>query len=357
MSTHSSDDLRNAVPKIYLADRVAELLRARIAAGDFPKKLPSERDLAETLGVSRRVVHEALTRLKHDGILDRTRKGRATPVTGIAAPERPPKIGVMLTLPDDPSTVVTLEKIRELCRDFGRECVTVGKDALHLSPERTARRIIAQHDCELWIAISLPHSKYADALHDAGQRVLGVNFFAEKPYKVISNDFNAIILHAFRLMLRRGRTRVTAPLTDRRPELLEAVRALHEERGLAFIADRRLPVYRGGKEDFLRTLDRIHDAEGPPDGIIAPNSTNVSASTAQGWMMRHRLRCPEDVSLLATQEPALRHLMTPVPDACDIPIERMLAAITGAMRIFFRTGRWSCERVKIPMKYLPGESL
>lgn len=59
-----------------LATRIAQTLREDIAAGRFPAgaRLPAEAALAESFGVSRPIVREAIAQLKADGVLV-TRKG------------------------------------------------------------------------------------------------------------------------------------------------------------------------------------------------------------------------------------------------------------------------------------------
>lgn len=56
------------------ADRVAQLLRKRIALGGFVPgaRLPAERELAETLGVSRNTMREAIRTLAREGLVETT---------------------------------------------------------------------------------------------------------------------------------------------------------------------------------------------------------------------------------------------------------------------------------------------
>lgn len=56
------------------AERVAQLLRRRIALGGFPPgtKLPSEREIAGSLGVSRNTMREAIRSLVKEGIVETT---------------------------------------------------------------------------------------------------------------------------------------------------------------------------------------------------------------------------------------------------------------------------------------------
>ena len=79
------DDM-NAVSKISLYERVADLLEERILSDgyEYEKKLPSEQALAEQYCVSRTVVREALKLLKERGLVD-SRNGMGSYVTKPAA--------------------------------------------------------------------------------------------------------------------------------------------------------------------------------------------------------------------------------------------------------------------------------
>ena len=61
-----------AMPRTpLLAERVANQVRQEIAGGGFKAgdRLPTEREMSESYGVSRAIVREALGRLKHDGMV------------------------------------------------------------------------------------------------------------------------------------------------------------------------------------------------------------------------------------------------------------------------------------------------
>lgn len=72
-------------PSQTRAERVADQLRDRIAAGEFPvgTLIPTEKELAEETGVSRNSVREAVRALVHSGMLA-SRAGYGTYVTDIS---------------------------------------------------------------------------------------------------------------------------------------------------------------------------------------------------------------------------------------------------------------------------------
>jgi GntR family transcriptional regulator len=56
-----------------LWSQLAEELRARVLAGEFGERFPTDRELVQLYGVSRHTVREAVRRLDSDGLLDRHR--------------------------------------------------------------------------------------------------------------------------------------------------------------------------------------------------------------------------------------------------------------------------------------------
>jgi GntR family transcriptional repressor for pyruvate dehydrogenase complex len=70
------------IPVQALSDTVARQLLEQIDAGVFPRasKLPTEAVLAQEFGVSRTVVREAISRLKHEGLVE-PRQGSGVYVT------------------------------------------------------------------------------------------------------------------------------------------------------------------------------------------------------------------------------------------------------------------------------------
>lgn len=73
-------------PLANLADEVTAVLVARIASGELKPgdRLAAEKDLAIALQVSRSVIREAVSRLKHDGLLE-TRQGSGAFVAGFGS--------------------------------------------------------------------------------------------------------------------------------------------------------------------------------------------------------------------------------------------------------------------------------
>ncbi len=126
-----------------LSDQVAQALLARIESGQFKPggKLPAEAMLAPEFGVSRTVVREAISRLKHEGLLE-ARQGSGVFVTAQAA-LKPLKI--------EASVVESLDsvlQIVELRRAIESEVAAVAaqrRSTSHLASLEKAFRAIDAH--------------------------------------------------------------------------------------------------------------------------------------------------------------------------------------------------------------------
>lgn len=80
-------NLKPVARKPSLPDEVADALRQRLASGEFKPgdRLPTGSELASMFNVSLAVIREAMSRLRHDGIID-TVQGAGAFVTGTDKP-------------------------------------------------------------------------------------------------------------------------------------------------------------------------------------------------------------------------------------------------------------------------------
>lgn len=97
-----------------LSSSIARQLEQLILDGTLKpdKKIPSERQLAERLGVSRSILREALKELRGRGLIE-TRHGHGTRVTGLV-PDLASNHPLLYLFRDHPRTLYDLLEVREL---------------------------------------------------------------------------------------------------------------------------------------------------------------------------------------------------------------------------------------------------
>jgi GntR family transcriptional repressor for pyruvate dehydrogenase complex len=117
--------------KIY--EEIVEQLKDMLSRGELRPgdRLPSEREMAESLGVSRASVREALTALEAIGILD-IRPGEGTYVKQTSIAETFEPLALVLAVERNP-----LAQMMEVRRVIETECAALA--ALRATPEQLAR--------------------------------------------------------------------------------------------------------------------------------------------------------------------------------------------------------------------------
>lgn len=195
-----------------LVDQVIEQLRSSVSAGEWPvdTRIPTEPALAETLGVGRNTVREAVRALAHSGILE-VRQGDGTYVR---------------------ATSEVSGALRRLCGTEFRDVLQVRR-CLEVEGARLAATARTESDiAELWQLLSRSESlQHAGAVDDFAVAD------AELHFAVVRSSHNPVLTELY-----RGLTEVVSAsvvtTTDVRPVtelarhrgLIEAIAAQDTER-------------------------------------------------------------------------------------------------------------------------------
>lgn len=218
---------RTSVAPLY--HQLKQWLSIRIVSGELPPgtQLPGDHELSERLGVSRGVVRQALSELRHDGLIERER-GRGTFVSRPKTAQG--LIGSMRGLADDAalrgqridSTVLRLAE---------RACGDVLAGKLGLDPEEPVVEIerLRTLDGEPWVLVVTyvpAHLVPGLVRHELGGDV--------SLYRVLRDEYGLLVASAVR--------RVEAAVTDAREAHLLRMRVgepLLVLRSISYTADQR----------------------------------------------------------------------------------------------------------------------
>jgi DNA-binding LacI/PurR family transcriptional regulator len=342
--------------------QLADLLRDRIAAGEWQAGLPAERHLAAEYFVSRTTLREALRTLAQDGLVNRprsTRSGRR--VTAGKGPDTLPiRQGqvVILTpsLRESPLVLGHLAVLREWLGGLGiqvhvREAARLTEEA---EPARSLRRWAAEGPATVWILHKMP-VQVQRAVQELGLKaVVFGSVFPGITLPQVDVDFRAVARHAAGRCLACGHRKLavvvhrTALAGD-----LAVIEALSE-----VLARSGAPPPLVLKHDFNRgrlidALDRkVVPAADRPDVLLVVNQHHLL--TALPHLLHRGLRIPADLSVVyLSNDPAVERL-SPLPDRYDLG-DRLLRRLAAAAQARL-TGEYPASCHLLP-RLVKGETL
>lgn len=347
-----------------LATQVAALIHERVGAGTYGFTLPSERNLAAELKVSRTTIRAALATLSAAGTLPPGQAKKLRKLNDHSSHPEPARQFRIRFLANKPLTQLPTDELllfteyKERCEQCGWECLYhhVGD----FPPARFRsflRTLVAEHSSDLWICFSL-HWKFPNWFHDRKLPVLAVNSVNPAiQCGVISHDVQMAQLHAVNVLLRAGRKQVVVPRVATHEAFPDALRQLFKERGLTFREDFHHPAFDGSRGAFLRLLDQLFVCSPRPDGLVLLHTKDMQAITLQGWLMQHRLCYPQDLSVIQVGSDAFLNMIHP-PIAHYIDSNRPLVrALFAATQRYFITGALLKERKMLLMQLSRGASI
>ena len=317
--------------------QLAEMLRARILAGEWSECLPSERSLAEEYFVSRTLLRTALRALAEDGLLtnpSHTRGGRTVGSRAAAARSVSRSGEAVLLTPSLRESPVLLEYLAILRERLGAAGVPLHvREAARLvvedSPGRSLRRWSEAAPETVWILHKMPFQVQHAAQSLGLKAIVFGTAFPGVNLPQIDVDFKAVARHAAGRCLARGHRKL-ALLVHRTSlagdaDVIEGVReelARHDAPPLVIL-----------KHDFNRArlidaLDqRIVPVAGRPDVLLIVNQHHLL--TAMPHLLHRRLSIPEDLSLIyLSNDPAVERL-SPLPERYDLG-DRLLRRLAAA---------------------------
>jgi DNA-binding LacI/PurR family transcriptional regulator len=317
--------------------QLSDLLRARIADGEWTTALPSERRLAEEYFVSRTTLREALRTLVADGIISApgtTRSGRqlAAPAKRSRIPSKQGQVIILTpSLRESPLVLEHLAVLREWLGNQGtqvhvREAARLTEEA---QPANTLLRWAKDAPATVWILHKMPRTVQQAVADLKLHAIVFGSVFPGISLPHVDVDFRAVARHAAGRCLARGHRKL-AVLVHRTP--LAGDRAVIDAIGEAL--DRSgAPAPILLKHDFNRArlidaLDRlIVPPATRPDVLLVVNQHHLL--TALPHLLHRGLRIPQDLSIVyLSNDPAVERL-SPLPDRYDIG-DRLLRRLAKA---------------------------
>ncbi|WP_367870102.1 substrate-binding domain-containing protein [Luteolibacter sp. Populi] len=292
------------------------VMNLRIAAGEWPKRLPGERRLAETLQVGRDTIRLALRQLEREGVLAPADAGSRRSVLGsgieaVKTKAGPLKIGLLAHrrlegLPQP--MLLEIDRIRDALADKGGSLEVYSPGWYEQkNPAKRLEALIEEERCSAWMLL-----RSSAAVQGWFMKSRTPGLIRGYPHPGIDLphldvDWQATAHHAAGHLWRMGHRRVVV-LSPAEPlkGVEAAVRGVMELGEPDFEAT--VLVENGSSEGIGRVLARALNFKNPPSAIIATRPRQ--AATALTWLATQGLRVPQHLSLITLAwEPFLDHLV------------------------------------------------
>ena len=313
----------NTLPRRHsLASQVVEILQEQITAGAWHEWLPSERELAEKLHVSRNTLRAAIAQLARSGIV-RARHPVGTQIvrTGSAAfvkEQRTHTIGLLSPDPIDlfrPNVALIVDELRGQLADIGLKLrAHHGQRYFSTGSGRALARLVTEHPYDCWILV-LASEESKRWFHVSQVKcVVSGSCAPGVGLPFVDLDYRALCRHASGQMIRLGHRRLAyfaerssrAGIVECRLGFLEGI-ALDRHGG----ATGEVVYHQNTTESMKKGLDRLFASTAAPTAMLVTNPHHYLF--AQTYLQNRGLNVPRDVSLVSADDDPFLAYVHPSP--------------------------------------------
>jgi len=342
-----------------LVSATAEVLRESIAAGEWPRWLPGELELARRLRVSRVTLRSALAELER-GKLIRAGQGRRREILRRAKRAGAMKLrpAVVLLTPEplhrlSASTVFWMDELRERLDAAGRPLeIHEGPAVFRRRPRQALEELAARLRPSGWVLYrSTPEmqqwfSEHAPATIIAGSPHPGVTLAS------VDVDHGAACRHAAGRFLAAGHRRLAVvwPETKLAGDL-ESVAGFQAGVPGAVAS---LP-HDGTVRGLCAGLERLFARAARPTGLLVFHAQHLL--TVLGWLQRKKLRVPEEASVICRDDEPFLESVLPCPARYALPASSFARKISRLVAGVVEGGAGRPRAHRLMPVFIPGESL
>jgi DNA-binding LacI/PurR family transcriptional regulator len=361
---HSSTPLPLQLPRrISLVAQTIQTLQQGIESKHWHDRLPSERELCESLQVSRRTLRAALNelqRLGHLQVSGKTTRQIISPHGPKDLPDPVKIIGVLtptsfLSLPAPISYV--MDTLRSRLTTAGYEVQFHINPACYGSnPARALTKFFADHPATAWLILSAQETMQR-WLKLSGQPCLILGSTVHGiTLPSIDTDFHAACHHAGALLWRKGHRNIALVL----PEGQYGGDIASEEgfrEALESMPGIKLRVLRHAPSaaSLCALLDDTLSAPEAPTAYIVARAAHVM--TVMMHLMRRGKRIPDNVAVVSRDNDPVLDATSPPVARYGIQPKQLANRIAAALSQLADTGILGSLHARLMPEYLPGESL
>ncbi len=345
-----------------LSQRVTELLREMIRAGELRSPFPGEITLAARVGVSRPVLRDALRELARQKIIETTKGKRTRLLPARRAVARARKLHILAV--SSPRTGTTLRlavgavhEVREILQgkgyvwsEFreGRFAHGEGRKSLSDRIRAGAYDCIALHDStkaqQEWI------SRCKAPAFILGSAFPGVDLPS------LDSDYHALGWHAAGKLAAAGHTGVAAllrsPARQGDEATLEGMRDFFNKNPSRTLTTH---FFSGEVDEICRQLDRTLRSKNPPSALMLFYPVDVI--TVLTHLLQSGRRIPGDVALLSRESLPIMQAMVPAVTRYESQEARLVRRAVQALESLCHAQALKERHARIIPRFVPGQTL
>ncbi len=299
-----------------LRDQVVVYLKERIASGELHGLVPSERDLAGRMDVSRLTVRAALKRLEEEGVIEVRGRRRVTLPAGTGSRLPSGRCTELVVLSSEPleevyhSHVLIMDMLREkLARHGFRMHVDVSPQYGMTRTGKVLAEKVRRHPDACWLLVRIPpEGQKWFAMQGLRAVVMGT---PDPGLDIVSldTDYDASCFHAASVLAARGKRSIA--LIRRIANLIGDE---YSEAGMRRACDKAnvdavVHKLSGDSTSVIEWLKTTRAEGRMPDGIIA-NDPAIFLSVFS-FCYNYRIRIPEEMGIICRTDDLLLDAVRP----------------------------------------------
>ncbi|MGV3531868.1 MAG: substrate-binding domain-containing protein [Chthoniobacteraceae bacterium] len=343
-----------------LVAQTAQVLRAAIAEGKWPRWLPGEIELTRRLRIGRVTLRAALVELEREKLITSGQGRRREVIAKPAARRRPSSASqaVGLLTPEplhhlSSATVFWIDELREHLERSGKLLeIHESAAAYRLRPAHALEDLVARIQPAGWVLYRSTPQMQAWFSEQGTPAVIAGSPHPGVALRSLDVDYAAGCRHAAGQFLSKGHRRLAIV----RPET-KLAGDLQSEDGFNEGAGQTVPCAKhdGSPSGICAAMSRLFAREPRPTGLFVFHATHLL--TVMGWLQRTGLRVPRDVSVICRDHQPFLEFMLPVPARYELDAKVFARKLSRLVVSIVAGGSPRVRQQRLLPNFLPGDTL
>ncbi len=346
--------------RVSLVVQTIQSLRAALAAGYWRETMPGERELCQTLEVSRPTLRAALIELQRAGELTSAARSRRC-IVAKAASIHPSGRTVALISPMPlrrlaPNMVLMIDALRDhLGRSGWTTHMHVSRSCFTRHPDRALQELTARSPAATWLLITSVRPMQEWFLRHSLRCLVAGTCSEGIGLPSVDAAHHATGRHAGALLLRKGHRRITLVRSDENTGGdNESVRGFSAAIASEPSATLQVMSYRS-RDHLVTLLDQTLRSDAPFTAYFVLRSLDVL--TVITHLLRRNRHIPRDAAVVSRDGENFLDHVSPVVTRYAIDTERFGREISRLVRTVAETRTLNPRTIRLMPKFIAGETV